>query len=65
MKHNLKISVSKKPQYGEIVSYRKISIRETILRLMLGKSQRLMILVPGDSVQELAICEKQEGGTAS
>lgn len=55
MKHNLKISVSKKPQNGGIVSYRNITIRERFLRFLLGEKQKLIILVPGDTVQELAI----------
>ena len=62
MKHNLKISVSKNPQRGGIVSYRNITVRERLLRFLLGDKQRLTILVPGDSVQELAICEFEEGG---
>ena len=62
MKHNLKISVSKKPQAGGIVSCRNVAIRERLLRFLLGDKQKLTILVPGDSVQELAICEIKEGG---
>lgn len=64
MKHNLKISVSKNPKPGGVVSYRKVSIRERILRLLLGDTKRLTILVPGDSVSELSICEVQEGGVS-
>lgn len=62
MKHNLKISVSKEPQTGGIVSCRNITIRERFLRFLLGDKQKLTILVPGDSVQELVICEITEGG---
>ena len=62
MKHNLKISVSKHPQSGGIVSYHNVTIRERFLRFFLGDIQKLTILVPGDTVQELAICETQEGG---
>ncbi len=62
MKHNLKISVSKYPQYGGIVSCRNVTIRERFLRFLLGEKQKLTILVPGDTVQELAICETEEGG---
>ena len=53
MKHNLKISVSKTPQSGGIVSCRNF---------LLGDKQKLTILVPGDTVQELAISEIKEGG---
>ena len=62
MKHNLKISVSKHPQSGGIVSYHNVTIRERFLRFLLGDKQKLTIRVPGDSVQELAICEIKEGG---
>ena len=62
MKHNLKIRVSKHSQSGGIVSCRNVTIRERFLRFLLGDKQRLTILVPGDSVQELAICEIKEGG---
>jgi hypothetical protein len=62
MKHNLRISVSKHPQTGGIVTCRNVSIRERFLRFFLGDMQKLTILVPGDTVQELAICETKEGG---
>ena len=62
MKHTLKISVSKEPVSGGIVSCRSISVRERFLRFLLGKKQRLTIIVPGDSVEELAISEVKEGG---
>lgn len=62
MKHNLKISVSKNPQTGGIVSCRNITIRERFLRFLLGEKHKLTILVPGDTVQELAISEIKEGG---
>ena len=62
MKHNLKISVSKEPQTGGIVTCRNITVRERILRFLLGDKQRVTILIPGDSVEELAICETRKGG---
>ena len=57
MKHNLQISVSKKPKYGGVVSCRCISVRERILRFLLGSPQKLTIVVPGDSVESLSISE--------
>lgn len=62
MKHNLKISVSKQPQSGGIISCRNVTIRERFLRFLFGEKQKLTILVPGDTVQELAISEIKEGG---
>lgn len=62
MKHSLRISVSKQPQTGGIVTCRNVTIRERFLRFLLGEKQKLTILVPGDTVQKLAICQVQEGG---
>ena len=62
MKHNLKISVSKMPQTGGIVTCRNVTVRERILRFLLGDKQRVTILIPGDSVEELAIFETTKGG---
>ncbi len=62
MKHNLKISVSKEPQTGGIVTCRNATIRERILRFLLGDKRRVTILIPGDSVEELSICEITKGG---
>lgn len=61
MKHKLKISVSKNAQTGGIASVRNVTMREKLLRLLLGDKRRVTILIPGDSVDEVAICEK--GGT--
>lgn len=62
MEHTLKISVSKEPAEGGIVSCRNVSVRERLARFLLGDKRRLTIIVPGDSVRELAINEVMEGG---
>ena len=62
MEHTLRISVSKEPVSGGIVSCRHISVRERIARFLLGEKRRLTIIVPGDSVRELAVSEIMEGG---
>lgn len=62
MKHTLKISVAKEPATGGIVSCRSVSVRERLVRFLLGEKRRLAIIVPGDSVRELAISEVMEGG---
>ena len=62
MKHQLKISVSKVQQKGGIVRCRSVSMRERILRCLLGEKQKIMILIPGDSLESLSIQEiKHEG----
>mgnify|MGYP000424683331 CR=1 FL=1 len=62
MKQNLKISVSKKSKSDGILSCRSINVRERILCFFLGRKQKITILVPGDSVEEVAICTVKEGG---
>ena len=62
MEHTLRISVSKEPASGGIVSCRHISVRERFLRFLLGEKRRVAIIVPGDSVRELAVSEIMEGG---
>ena len=62
MKHNLKISVSNEPQTGGVVQCRNVSLREKLLTLLLGRKERMMILIPGNSVAELSIVEMPEGG---
>lgn len=58
MKHTLRIGVSKEPQDGWIVSRRHVTVRERLVRLLLGDKQRLTVIVPGDSVKSLSIIEE-------
>lgn len=62
MKHNLTISVSKEPKKGGIVQCKSISIREKLLTKLLGRKQKIMILIPGNTVSTVSITEIQEGG---
>lgn len=57
MKHILQISVSKEPDNNGIAAVRRLSVREKLLRFLFGNKMKLTILVPGDTVQELAITE--------
>ena len=59
MEHALKISVSNKPVN---VACRRVTVRERLLRFLLGRPVRLTVLVPGDSVDEVAISEIRKGG---
>lgn len=63
MKHKLRISVSKDPQTDGLLTCKSITVRERILRFLLGDKQRVTILVPGDRIEELAICETMKGGS--
>ena len=62
MKHNLKISVSKQPKADGIIACRTIGVRERLLRFLFGEKHKITILVPGDTVEEVTICEVREGG---
>lgn len=65
MKHNLNISVSKKPPDGGIVQCRSVSLREKLLTRLFGRKEKVMILVPGTSVETVSITEVPEGGAVS
>ena len=58
MKHKLKVSVSKKPKTAGIAAVRKVSVRERLLRRLLGEANRMIVLIPGDRVDEIAISEE-------
>ena len=60
MRHILQIRVSKGKENAGIVACRSVSVRERLLRLLLGRPVRLTVLVPGDSVDEVAIKEVPE-----
>ncbi len=65
MKHNLKISVSKHPKADGILACRTVGVRERLLRFLFGEKRKITILVPGDTVEEVAICEIKEGGVGN
>lgn len=61
MKHNLQISVSDKPQRNSMVSCKNITLRERFLRMLFGRKQKITVLVPSDSIEELAITKVKKG----
>jgi len=61
MKHKLKISVSKEPQTNGIITCRNITIRERVLRFLFGDKRKVTVLIPGDNVGEIEICETKKG----
>ena len=62
MKHNLKISDSREPKAGGLVSCRTITVREKLLSRLLGNKQKVMVLIPGNSVSTVSITEISDGG---
>lgn len=65
MKHKVKISVSNKPKTGGLITCRNVTIRERLLRFLIGDKKKVTVLIPGDSVGEIDICEAEEGGDNS
>ncbi|MBO3731182.1 MULTISPECIES: hypothetical protein [Lactobacillaceae] len=59
MTNKVSIKLTNHPQDG-IVSMRRITIRERLLRLLLGKPHHLMMIAPGKDVQQLQINEVKE-----
>ena len=57
MRHTLNIKVSKKRANGGVLACRQVTVRERLLRFLLGNPVKLTVLVPGDSVDEVAIKE--------
>lgn len=62
MTHNLKIKVSKEKSNGGVLACRQVTVREKLMRFLLGSPVRLTVLVPGDSVDEVAIKEVPDAG---
>ncbi|MQB67000.1 hypothetical protein DN438_02640 [Lactobacillus reuteri] len=60
MANKVSISVAQHPHQGGIVSMRNVTIRERLLRLLLGKPHHLMVIAPGKDVQQLQINEVKE-----
>ena len=65
MKHKLKIRVSKEPQTGGIATCRNVFLRERLLRFFFGDKRRITVLIPGDSIGEIVICESEKGASGN
>lgn len=60
MANKVSISVAQHPRQEGVVSMRNITIRERLLRLLLGKPHHLMVITPGKDVQQLQINKVKE-----
>lgn len=56
-KHKLRINLSDEPAAGALVSTRTVSLRERLLAKLLGRKQRVTVLVPGNQVGSVEIVE--------
>nr|DAU17339.1 MAG TPA: hypothetical protein [Caudoviricetes sp.] len=59
MANKISISVARHPHDG-VVSMRRITVCERLLRLLLGKPHHLIVIAPGNDVQQLQINEVKE-----
>ena len=62
MKHNLQISIRKKPSGGGIAYCRRVNVRERVLGWLLGEKKLVTVIVPGASVECMSIQALPEGG---
>ena len=62
MNRGLKISVTKAPRTDGLLACRKVTLREKLLLRLIGPPRRLLVLVPGDSVDTISITEVAGGG---
>ena len=65
MKHGLIIKVAKKVPNAGIVAVRQKTVREKILKKLLGDPIKMTVLVPGDNVDEIEIRDIKEGACAT
>ncbi|WPP07060.1 MULTISPECIES: hypothetical protein [Limosilactobacillus] len=60
MANKIAISVAKHPHQDGVVNMRQITVREKLLRLLLGNPHHLMVIAPGKDVQQLEINEVKD-----
>lgn len=56
----LHVRLSNKASPKDAVSFKKVSVREKLLTFLLGKKQKLTILVPGDEIEKLMIVKENK-----
>ena len=56
-KHKLRINLSDEPSADALVFTRTVSLRERLLAKLLGRKQRVTVLVPGNQVGSVEILE--------
>ena len=56
----LGIRISKQKVNGGVLSCRRVTVREKLLRFLLGAPIKLTVLVPGDTVSEVTIKKKKK-----
>ncbi len=62
MADKLKITVSKRDMDADIAACKTVSLRERLLCRLFGYKRRVMVIIPGDRVAQVAIEQIPEGG---
>ena len=64
MNGNLKITIAKTPPADSIINMKPVCLREKVLRWLFGVEQKILVLAPADSVEEVEIVKggTQDGG---
>lgn len=61
--HRLKLHIAKQiPDDPGIVATKTVPIRKRLLRLLLGKRSQVTLVIPGNSVRQIDITERDEDG---
>ena len=60
MQHTMNIRVAKSNRNSGVATCRSVTLREKVLRKLLGKPVKLTVIVPGDSVEGITITELPE-----
>ena len=55
MNGNLKITIAKTPPADSIINMKPVCLREKVLRWLFGVEQKILVLAPADSVEEVEI----------
>ena len=62
VKRSLKIGVTKKISPDSILSTKWFTLRERVMRWLLGDLRRIVVIVPGSDIHDISIREVADGG---
>ena len=66
MKHKLRINVANESPKEGIVACKKKKVRKGLLKKLFGTdADKVTIIIPGDSVKDVTICEVDDVGGAA
>ena len=62
MKHKMNINVSKEEESNGVLTCKKVKMKKGLFKKFFGDSQKVTIIIPGDSVSDVTISEIKEKG---